>query len=157
MSIVCYLVAWLLIVKLSISANIQDRSVPNSERIDCFPEAESKFSSYSKDNCLRRNCLFDDGSPSGAIQCYLRPNYGYVLRASPQETQNGIRLRLQRNQLVGSMFADPINNVVLDVQYYTNDIIRFKLYDEDKQRYEVKIAFINLSSTFCFNLRYQFR
>ncbi|CAF4361185.1 unnamed protein product, partial [Rotaria sordida] len=55
---------------------------------------------------------------------------------NPQQTENGIRLQLQRNQAVGSMFPAPIENIVLDVQHYTNDIIRFRLYDEDNQRYE---------------------
>jgi len=75
---------------------------------------------------------------SGAIQCYLSPNYGYKLQGSAEQITNGLRLKLQRNSAVGSMFKQPIDNVLLDVQYYTNDIIRFKLYDADNKRYEVR-------------------
>ncbi|CAF1050362.1 unnamed protein product [Rotaria sordida] len=141
-----HLIIFFLLFDLSIGINIRDQSSQLSERIDCFPESESIFSNYSKDKCLERNCLFDDWVPSDTIQCYLRPNYGYILRENPQQTENGIRLRLQRNQAVGSMFPAPIENIVLDVQHYTNDIIRFRLYDEDNQRYEVPIPLSSASS-----------
>lgn len=106
-------------------------------RIDCYPEAEAKYSNFSKDLCLARNCLFDDTANASEVQCYLRPNYGYLLQQDIEQTVNGLRLRLRRNQNISSPFPEPIENVLLDVQYYTNDIVRFKLYDADNQRYEV--------------------
>lgn len=118
--------------------SIHRRSVEPTQRIDCFPDAASPYSGYSKEACLARSCLYDDWTPPGAKQCYLSPYYGYVLRESPRVTAKGMQFRLQRNEGVDSMFASPIQNVVLDVQYYTNDILRFKLYDEDNERYEVK-------------------
>ncbi|CAF0767379.1 unnamed protein product [Rotaria sp. Silwood1] len=111
----------------------------SSERIECFPERESKYSLYSKEACLNRGCEFDDAAQPDMVQCYLKPNYGYILQGTPQQTSSGFQLRLKRNEAVVSMFPNPINNVVLDVQYYTNDILRFKLYDEEKQRYQVPI------------------
>jgi hypothetical protein len=116
----------------------RQESIPINERIDCYPDAISQFVRYSKESCLARNCLFDDGASPGVIQCYLSPNYGYILQDSSEQIQNGLRLKLKRNSAVASMFQQPIENVLLDVQYYTNDIIRFKLYDADKQRYEVR-------------------
>ncbi|CAF4952244.1 unnamed protein product [Rotaria sp. Silwood1] len=111
-----------------------------TDRIDCYPEAEAKYSNFSKDACLARNCLFDDMADSSVIQCYLRPTYGYLLQQDVQQTATGIRLRLQRNQAIASPFPEPIENILLDVQYYTNDIVRFKLYDADNPRYEVPIS-----------------
>lgn len=105
-----------------------------NERIDCYPEAQSPYSNYSKESCLARNCLYDNQ----ANQCYLPPNYGYILQNSPTKTPDGLRLNLKRNSAVKSIFEQPMENVLLDVQYYTNDIIRFKLYDADQQRYEVR-------------------
>lgn len=121
------------------SLSKRQQSARINERIDCYPEAESPYSGYSKQSCLARNCLFDDGAGPGIIQCYLSPNYGYKLQSPQEPLNNGIRLRLKRNQAVGSMFQSPIENVLLDVQYYTNDIIRFKLYDADNKRYEVRL------------------
>ncbi|CAF1368823.1 unnamed protein product, partial [Rotaria sordida] len=118
----------------------QRQEVAVTDRIDCYPEAEAKYSNFSKDACLARNCLFDDITDPSVIQCYLRPTYGYLLQQDVQQTATGIRLRLQRNQAIASPFLEPIENVVLDVQYYTNDIIRFKLYDADNPRYEVPIS-----------------
>jgi hypothetical protein len=120
------------------SLSKRQESTRSNERIDCYPEAESIYANYSKESCLARNCLFDDGAHSGVIQCYLSPNYGYILQGSEEQIKNGIRLKLKRNSAVGSMFPQPMENVLLDVQYYTNDIIRFKLYDADNQRYEVR-------------------
>jgi len=110
----------------------------NNSRIDCYPESESIYSNFSKQACLSRNCLFDDNATSDKIQCYFRSNYGYILQGNEQELKNGKRLRLKRNKNVMSPFSESIENVLLDVEYYTNDIIRFKLYDGDNKRYEVR-------------------
>ncbi|CAF3900881.1 unnamed protein product [Rotaria sp. Silwood1] len=118
----------------------QPQEAAVTDRIDCYPEAEAKYSNFSKDACLARNCLFDDMADSSVIQCYLRPTYGYLLQQDVQQTATGIRLRLQRNQAIASPFPEPIENILLDVQYYTNDIVRFKLYDADNPRYEVPIS-----------------
>ncbi len=120
-------------------AETQHPAITVADRIDCYPEAEAKFSGFSKTACLARNCLFDDAAGPGGIPCYFPPNYGYRLQGTEQQTPNGIRLRLKRNQAIKSPFPEPIENVLLDVQYYTNDIIRFKLCDADNQRYEVRL------------------
>jgi hypothetical protein len=118
----------------------QSSSVGGIGRIDCYPEAEAAaYSNYSKASCLARNCLFDDAAANlSDIPCYLRPNYGYILQGNEVEIPNGKRLYLKRNAAVNSSFPEPIENVILDVFYYTNDIIRIKLYDADNNRYEVK-------------------
>ncbi|CAF1510774.1 unnamed protein product [Rotaria sp. Silwood1] len=133
------LITGFVLVGLVVTVSTNDFLLKSTERIDCYPERESSFSNYSKEACLARNCLFDDNAPPNVIQCYLQSNYGYILQPDIQQTEKGIRLRLRRNQAIASMFPEPINNVILDVQYYTNDILRFKLYDADNQRYEVPI------------------
>lgn len=137
-----FLPVFLTLFPLTLCISIHPRSVEPSRRIDCYPDAGTPYGGYSKDACLARNCIYDEWSPPGAVQCYLAPNYGYRLRESPQQTANGLRLRLQRNPAVGSMFANAIENVVLDVQHYTSDILRFKLYDEDHERYEVRSSHV---------------
>ncbi|CAF1261434.1 unnamed protein product, partial [Rotaria sordida] len=114
------------------------QSSPITQRIDCYPEAKSRFSNYSKEACLKRNCLFDETPRLNVTQCYLNPAYGYIFQEEVQ-TKTGIQIKLQRNQAIASMFPEPIDNVILNVQYYTNDILRFKLYDNNNQRYEVPI------------------
>ena len=132
-SIICATVISSLILITTISA-----AGGTNKRIDCFPERESKYSNYSKQTCLARSCFYDTDADGDAVQCYLSPNYGYVLEGPAQQVKNGLRLKLKRNSAVASMFEEPIDNVLLDVHYYTNDIIRFKLYDADYQRYEVR-------------------
>lgn len=118
----------------------QDPSITANDRTDCYPEAESQYSNFSKDACLARNCLFDDNATTIVRRCYLRPDYGYHLLQTVQQTNTGFRFYLSRNQSIMSPFPEPIENVILEVQYYTNEIIRFKLYDADHQRYEVRLA-----------------
>ena len=138
------LILSLLVIIILIISTISARRTTSkrkefNERIDCYPEAESVYSNFSREACLARNCLYDNQANSNSIQCYLPPNYGYILQNSPEKTSNGLRVKLKRNSAVNSMFQQPIENVLLDVQYYTNNIIRFKLMDADQQRYEVPI------------------
>lgn len=130
-------IASFILVRLVITVYMNVFLFASAERIDCFPERESTYSNYSKEACLARNCQFDDNATPDVIQCFLQPNYGYIVQSNVQQTENGMLLRLRRNRAINSMFPEPIDNVILEVQYYTNDIIRFKLYDEDHQRYEV--------------------
>lgn len=130
-----YSIIFLLIISSIIGLNDSSSSFL---RIDCYPERESPYSSYSKESCLARHCLYDDNANSSQIQCYLSPNYGYILQNSIQKSKTELEFKLKRNEDVNSMFPEPIENVLLTVQYYTNDIIRFKFSDADQQRYEVK-------------------
>ncbi|CAF0867380.1 unnamed protein product [Adineta ricciae] len=159
-SAVTLIVLVILVVTISdISARkssiIRRQTTRATQRIDCFPDAVSKYSSFSKQSCLARNCLYDENVAQGVPHCYLPPNVGYILQGSEEQITNGLRLRLKRNSAIGSMFKDSIENVLLDVQYYTNDIIRFKLYDADKQRYEVPIP-LNTASAQVSSPQYQF-
>lgn len=120
---------WMIVVALAPTDTV---------RINCFPEIESPYSNYSKDACLARHCLYDDQATGELIQCYLSPRYGYQLAHPVKHTEGGVQLRLKRNPAVESMFPEPIEHVRVDVEYYTDDIIRLKFSDEDQQRYEVR-------------------
>lgn len=113
------------------------RVINSNPRIDCYPESESSYSNYSKDSCLARHCFYDDQPSSSPIECYLSPNYGYILQEILSSTKDTFKFRLKRNEKIQSPFPEPIENVIFEVQYYTNDIIRLKFYDADQQRYEV--------------------
>ncbi|CAF0765635.1 unnamed protein product [Adineta steineri] len=139
MMISSYIITIISLMIVTIPVTRQSSSVAGLGRIDCYPDAEAKYSNFSKEACLARHCLFDDTVNLTGIPCYFQPNYGYLLQGNEEQIENGKRLRLKRNQAVTSPFPEPIENVILDVQYYTDDIIRFKLYDADHQRYEVPI------------------
>lgn len=114
----------------------QAQTAASIGRIDCYPELESVYSNFSQAACLARGCVYDNNSID--IPCYFKPNYGYTLQGNQETITNGIRINLRHNQAVISPFPEPIENVTLDVTYYTNDIIRFKLYDANNSRYEVR-------------------
>ncbi|CAF1070902.1 unnamed protein product, partial [Didymodactylos carnosus] len=136
-----FIVGCFFIVLYYLSSNVHGQVDPQN-RIDCYPEASgTPLSNYSKEACLSRHCLYDENAYGHGIpQCYYAPNYGYILQESqPEQTSNGMRFKLKRNTAVQSPFQEPIENVLLDVEYYTNEILHFKLYDADKARYEVPI------------------
>lgn len=116
----------------------QNENLKKSSRIDCFPESESSYSNYSKETCLARHCLFDDDAKENVIQCYLSSSYGYRLEEPVQQIQNGLQLKLKRNQAIQSPFPHPIDNVLLKVEFYTNEILRIRFFDAENHRYEVK-------------------
>ncbi len=125
------------ILLISVLLIIPNGITSSSSRINCYPEIESPYSNYSKASCLSRHCLYDDNANSSDIQCYLSPNYGYILRDIIKSNKNIFKFQLKRNEAIKSIFPEPIENVLFEVQYYTNNIIRFKFYDADQQRYEV--------------------
>lgn len=112
----------------------QANSTTGIGRVDCYPEAESVYSNFSQATCEARGCRFENSSE---VPCYYQSNYGYVLQGTVLSIQNGLRLNLMRNPAVVSAFPDPIQHVALDVTFYTDSIIRFKLYDANNSRYEV--------------------
>ena len=126
------------------------RQTQTTGRIDCYPESEAVYSNFSQATCLARGCLYDSSSVD--VPCYLPPNYGYIIQGNEKTTPNGIQLSLTRNSAVMSPFPQPIENVTLDVTYYTNDIIRFKLYDANNSRYEVKLRVIKCPGISSFSL-----
>ncbi|CAF1181877.1 unnamed protein product, partial [Didymodactylos carnosus] len=142
-------------IRTSKVQQLQDQTT-TSQRLDCFPEAAYPNSGFSEQACLARNCLFDAANSSGRPQCYLPPNYGYELQ-SAENRENGMRLYLKKTDKVQSPFPiDVIENVILDVEYYSDQILRFKLYDKDKQRYEVPIPLNPPSSSKIQNPSYEF-
>jgi hypothetical protein len=58
------------LVGLIIIVYANDQSYQSMERIDCYPDRKSPFSNYSKEACLARHCLFDDGALPNEVQCY---------------------------------------------------------------------------------------
>jgi hypothetical protein len=73
------------LVGLAVLVDAGNQLYQHMKRIDCYPNRESPL---SKEDCLARNCLFDDEAPSNVIQCYTVKTQGSALTEKSLELLN---------------------------------------------------------------------
>ncbi|XP_033018828.1 maltase-glucoamylase, intestinal-like [Lacerta agilis] len=64
--------------------------------------------------------------------------YGYSLTGKPEKTEKGWRVALSRRG-IASLYENDIPQLALDVEFQTEDRVRFKIYDPNNQRFEVPL------------------
>ncbi|XP_063403845.1 maltase-glucoamylase-like [Mytilus trossulus] len=118
----------------SISWTRESTDVENT-RIDCYPERLGNVDLVTKEKCESRHCIYD---PTNSLSpdCYFPSNMGYKLAGS-YETELGMDYNLTWEGL--SPFGNPIRNAIFRVEMRENNVLRFKLFDAEKERYEVPI------------------
>ncbi|NXV13006.1 SUIS protein, partial [Cepphus grylle] len=90
--------------------------------------------------CEARGCSWCPTDVANAPWCFFPEDtpYGYSLGGSTEETAKGWRVTLNKRQAL-SLFGDDISPVVLEVEFQTKDRLRFRLYDPNKERFEVPL------------------
>ncbi|XP_061407988.1 lysosomal alpha-glucosidase-like [Lethenteron reissneri] len=104
-------------------------------RVDCMPEGGSDPA-----KCQQRGCIYAPANVPGAPFCHLPSDgsYGYSLVGQPANTARGLRFELQRIHTT-TMFGGDLERVTLDVEFHTQDRLRFKFYDPNSNRFEVPL------------------
>lgn len=124
----CYLIG-------SLHANLE------SQRVDCYPEAPYMNGQAIDQKCVQRNCIWRSSTQPNVPWCFFpQDNYGYT--ATGNTTINGgrtERITLRRLTAYNAPFADPIDNLILEVDQINQKILRVKIYDSTKSRYEVPL------------------
>lgn len=116
------------------------------ERVDCYPEASYSFGEDIKDKCLQRNCLFESSSIPNVPWCFFpQDSFGYTMTSSEQ-TDSGLKINLKRITSRQSPFPDPIENLVLTVDFLNPKTLNIKIKDKDHDRYEVPIVLEDVRS-----------
>lgn len=127
--------------------------VPPVARVDCNPDPP-----INKEVCLSRGCCWSAGDqnltlnenkvlpPVGVPYCYFGANYqGYkVVRNEDFGHTHVFYLKRQRP----SGFRDDVPVVKLTAEMLSKNMIRVRLVDAVKARYEVPIPKLNLPSSF---------
>ncbi|XP_066286149.1 maltase-glucoamylase-like [Branchiostoma lanceolatum] len=111
-----------------------------TKRFDCYPEAFN--SPLSAADCTARGCVWAESHSPREPKCIYGDNYGYTMVAgSREDTQNGFRVRLTRNADLPPRYASSpdVQEVTLDVEMLSNNMLRFKFYDAATSRYEVPV------------------
>nr|XP_030111590.3 sucrase-isomaltase, intestinal isoform X2 [Taeniopygia guttata] len=110
-------------------------AVAVQKRIDCHPQPGA-----SQEACEARGCVWCSAGASNAPWCFFPEDspYGYARSGSAQQTDKGWRVTLNKRQAL-SLFGNDISPIVLEVEFQTKDRLRFRLYDPNKQRFEVPL------------------
>ncbi|XP_072776102.1 sucrase-isomaltase, intestinal [Taeniopygia guttata] len=110
-------------------------AVAVQKRIDCHPQPGA-----SREACEARGCVWCSAGASNAPWCFFPEDspYGYARSGSAQQTDKGWRVTLNKRQAL-SLFGNDISPIVLEVEFQTKDRLRFRLYDPNKQRFEVPL------------------
>ncbi|KAK2153439.1 hypothetical protein LSH36_297g03050 [Paralvinella palmiformis] len=132
----------ILIVGLGIyyGTRATEYDVPTPEefaRIDCYPEERWAVDGVTRVQCESRGCRYDpfNSDPEQYIpSCYMdtRKGYSVTMDAVPK----GERFILKPNPDLPPT-EEHFSRVAFEVYYPSVDIIRFKLTDADRRRYEV--------------------
>ncbi|NXF37884.1 SUIS protein, partial [Nyctibius bracteatus] len=90
--------------------------------------------------CEARGCAWCPTDMPNAPWCFFPQDspYGYSLGRSIQKTAKGWRITLNKRQAL-SLFGNDITPIVLEVEFQTKDRLRFRLYDPNRERFEVPL------------------
>ncbi|XP_029441992.1 LOW QUALITY PROTEIN: maltase-glucoamylase, intestinal-like, partial [Rhinatrema bivittatum] len=113
-----------------------------TERIDCHPDENA-----TKAACEARGCIWQDPISPRAPACYYPKNYGYSVDKI-ETNPNGLTVNLRNAGFMTpyAVLSPPINILRLEVIYHKNDMLQFKIYDPNNERYEVPVP-LNIPST----------
>uniref|UniRef100_A0AAX7U1H6 alpha-glucosidase n=1 Tax=Astatotilapia calliptera TaxID=8154 RepID=A0AAX7U1H6_ASTCA len=108
-------------------------------RINCHPEDNA-----DQAKCEARGCIWDVSSLlnfSCAPNCIYPENYGYNV-TSLRESNEGMTIDIIRNtkyRSSGRPQSRDIDTLRVDIKYHSSDMLQFKIYDPNDDRYEVPV------------------
>ena len=105
---------------------------PLADRFNCHPE-----NNVSLDACEERGCCFNNvtDATNEVPVCYFPQNFeGYSMKVLSQSDYQ-ILLSLKRQRRSG--FPDDVENVMLNVEFVNDNLIRMKFTDTSARRWEV--------------------
>jgi alpha-glucosidase (family GH31 glycosyl hydrolase) len=110
-----------------------EADVPLSERIDCHPDYGATVEA-----CVGRGCYWCDETPDdGTPYCFMPPEQGYRL-VDIVQTAKGYEVTLTRVN-TPSWYGLDFRNVLLEIEFQTDDRLRIKFSDAENSRYEVPL------------------
>lgn len=104
---------------------------PRTARFDCLPNVAP-----NEDECTAvRGCCWDaDAGPAGPPKCYFPLFYGGYSSLNTTYSDTGLVTFL--NRTFPSSYPSDANTLRLDVEYYSDTMVRVKIVDATRTRYE---------------------
>ncbi|KAM7413361.1 hypothetical protein PAMA_020650 [Pampus argenteus] len=106
-------------------------NIPLAERVDCFPDAGA-----SKQRCEQRGCCWAPLDERNAPWCFFSTNHGYTVESVEQMDPYVMKAHLKR-MASPSLFGADIQELSFHAEMQSNNRLRFKISDANKQRFEV--------------------
>ena len=128
------LTAYVVARKGDLSVQDQCPNIPNELRFDCHPEENS-----NQETCEKRGCCWNVPQglsvPLNIPYCYYPRNYSLYqyLKSDENEIQESHHYQLTQK----SGFPNDISRIKLQVSCFDKSILRLRIVDEAKQRFEV--------------------
>uniref|UniRef100_A0A3Q3QGR5 P-type domain-containing protein n=1 Tax=Monopterus albus TaxID=43700 RepID=A0A3Q3QGR5_MONAL len=112
--------------------------IPIGQRVDCFPDCGA-----SKQQCEQRGCCWKPLDERNVPWCFFPTNHGYTVE-SVQPSNAYAQLKRMASP---SLFGADIQELSFHAEMQSNNRLHFKIYDAQRQRFEVPHEHIkNLSS-----------
>ncbi|KAK1899567.1 Maltase-glucoamylase intestinal [Dissostichus eleginoides] len=110
---------------------------PNEhQRFDCYPGEKT-----DEAKCRARDCFWEPSYIERAPWCFYPKDYGYNMMTSV-ETDSGMTFDISRNNKYRSNVrpgSPDINTLRVDIRYHKSDMLQFKIWDPNTERYEVPV------------------
>jgi hypothetical protein len=84
-------------------------------------------------DCTLKGCRYRPNS-IGAPWCYIPREQGYVMRGQPVAVDNGWIVYLRKNSTL-TLYGDVIYDVVIDVEFQTEERLRVKVKHAAEERF----------------------
>ncbi|XP_011923775.1 PREDICTED: maltase-glucoamylase, intestinal-like [Cercocebus atys] len=109
--------------------------IRDDEKIDCYPDENGA----SAENCTARGCIWETSNSSGVPVCYFVNDLYSVSNVQYNSHGATADISLKSSVYANAFPSTPVNPLRLDVTYHKNEMLQFKIYDPNNNRYEVPV------------------
>ncbi|XP_003791606.1 maltase-glucoamylase, intestinal [Otolemur garnettii] len=112
-----------------------DVKIRDEEKINCYPDENG----VTEENCSARGCVWEASSSPGVPYCYFVNDLYSV--GDIQYNSHGATadISLKSSPYTNAFPSTPVNSLRLQVTYHKNEMLQFKIYDPNNNRYEVPV------------------
>nr|XP_057936355.1 sucrase-isomaltase, intestinal [Doryrhamphus excisus] len=106
------------------------------QRFDCHPEEHA-----DEAKCKARGCIWKESTIERVPWCFYPKDYGYSV-GTFEETSSGISFVIDRNKRYrssGRPESPDIDNLHVQINYHSSNMLQFKIWDPATDRYEVPV------------------
>ncbi|XP_036904943.1 maltase-glucoamylase, intestinal [Sturnira hondurensis] len=112
-----------------------DLKIQDAEKIDCYPDENGA----SQDSCAARGCAWEASTSPGVPFCYFTNELYSVSDIQSDAHGATAAISLKSPLYANALPSTPVDSLRLSVTYHKNDMLQFKIYDPNHNRYEVPV------------------
>nr|XP_023423179.1 uncharacterized protein LOC100714419 [Cavia porcellus] len=104
-------------------------------KIDCYPDAHG----VTEANCIARGCVWEESSTTGVPFCYFVTDLYSVSNVQYDSQGASADISLKSSSYANAFPSTPVSPLRLQVTYHKDEMLQFKIYDPNNNRYEVPV------------------